>query len=990
MPSKFTGCLHPSNGKNCLDWHSSGLLAYGCHNTIFIIDSLTNSRIQSIDFHKTAVSTVRFRPSSDYSGELPKLTFEVASADIGGNIVVFDALEAAKIAQFSQPNTSVLQMQWQKWRGERDTLLVLHSTNILTLWNGLKGEKLWSKTYFPLLFDFSMDPFCAHNVAFSTVGNKVMFFNDIKRTEPISSGNGLNLLDEQINPLTTNIFALVHHQAYRNIVFVIVNNFLYICHQELICVLSKIQVEGSVINLLPVTTRDAIFTVHTTGAVSLRIGSFDNCIVRNRAGFAMEKVAQTECVKRNGTQRIVAASLCPATQSNVAVMYQNGRLAIWTLKNEGSPLKYRASGIEDFLDFDQKMKTSPIGRISLHQLSTLDSFSSAVTCVRMRPMDELATVENDPLASSPLGHLHLAAVGTNTGVVHLIDVFSGDIFKSVSVQLSSIKCLEWGGAYSLVTAGYNCSLSSSHFVRNDLFVTDIRTGVSRRIRPEADESPISIIRVSFYHCYLAIAFEREPLEIWDLKGLKLLRQMKRSCPLIVDMAWSNKHHDVRTTDTTHLNVYKENLVLLDNESHIYHISLRGLHVRDGKMVKTQWKSANELCAIAWKDDILAVGDVVGNLVVWDLGRKKSQQVMDSTSRITRMSFSRLTGDRTLAVLHGNVISLWDTEEMSKQHAIRAEVQLSWLDADLCGLSPLILANDNQLRLVNANLVNVPVPEKELPQLCNKESLNNLRNDWINDKVDQKSPLSNLARKKTQKSKNEEMSTVNVRNELIFRRFIGDRLMSRLLEVILNRLAQESHLSPDLQLYWNNEDFRERETRVLTVACHSPYALENRLVEQAVVVGGLAKERVIDRLIVSEDLRHSSIKAALLVSDQGDERAKSLIKLIATNLIASNLIEDGVELLFLVGSGIDACKYLQSQGQWTKSYVYAKMGLENTTEIETKLITYLTEQQDPERLLAEAARCNWPMVVEVANVHDNNVARIILRTTTSSPPKSPSL
>ena len=38
------------------------------------------------------------------------------------------------------------------------------------------------------------------------------------------------------------------------------------------------------------------------------------------------------------------------------------------------------------------------------------------------------------------------------------------------------RCLEWGGAYKIITAGCTHSLSTSNVVRNDIFLTDIRTG----------------------------------------------------------------------------------------------------------------------------------------------------------------------------------------------------------------------------------------------------------------------------------------------------------------------------------------------------------------------------------------------------------------------------------------------------------------------------------------------------------------------------------
>jgi len=117
---------------------------------------------------------------------------------------------------------------------------------------------------------------------------------------------------------------------------------------------------------------------------------------------------------------------------------------------------------------------------------------------------------------------------------------------------------------------------------------------------------MSMIRASHYHSYLAVAFDAQPLEIWSLTTRRLLRKMSNACPLIVDMAWSGKHHqvpapehqgelaqarsvtgaDVATQQEEAL-VYRENLVVLDNDNRLYHVVVKGMHVRDGKEVKTQ-------------------------------------------------------------------------------------------------------------------------------------------------------------------------------------------------------------------------------------------------------------------------------------------------------------------------------------------------------------------------------------------------------------------
>ncbi len=53
---------------------------------------------------------------------------------------------------------------------------------------------------------------------------------------------------------------------------------------------------------------------------------------------------------------------------------------------------------------------------------------------------------------------------------------------------------------------------------------------------------------------------------------------------------------------------------------------------------------------------------------------------------------------------------------------------------------------------------------------------------------------------------------------------------------------------------------------------------------------------------------------------------STIKLVATNLIAEGKLWEGVQLLCLIDKVYDACKYLQSHGQWDASLWLAKCRL----------------------------------------------------------------
>jgi len=65
-------------------------------------------------------------------------------------------------------------------------------------------------------------------------------------------------------------------------------------------------------------------------------------------------------------------------------------------------------------------------------------------------------------------------------------------------------------------------------------------------------------------------------------------------------------------------------------------------------------------------------------------------------------------------------------------------------------------------------------------------------------------------------------------------------------------------------------------------------------------------------------------AAILNPDGCQGNAHSTLKLVATHLIASGHIWQGVEILILNGQVPDACRYLQSNGLWEDSARVAKL------------------------------------------------------------------
>lgn len=85
------------------------------------------------------------------------------------------------------------------------------------------------------------------------------------------------------------------------------------------------------------------------------------------------------------------------------------------------------------------------------------------------------------------------------------------------------------------------------------------------------------------------------------------------------------------------------------------------------------------------------------------------------------------------------------------------------------------------------------------------------------------------------------------------------------------------------------------------------------------------------IMLSTDSRNPNfyadcLRACVIAAIAEPESCRNTIKLVATNLIANGKLNEGVELLVLTNNGLDACRYLQTYGEWDKAARLAKTSL----------------------------------------------------------------
>jgi hypothetical protein len=69
-----------------------------------------------------------------------------------------------------------------------------------------------------------------------------------------------------------------------------------------------------------------------------------------------------------------------------------------------------------------------------------------------------------------------------------------------------------------------------------------------------------------------------------------------------------------------------------------------------------------------------------------------------------------------------------------------------------------------------------------------------------------------------------------------------------------------------------------------------------------------------------------LKACVVAASLSPETFRNTVKLVATSLIANGSVDEGVQLLSLIGKSLDACRYLQSHDRWIEAAQLAKLTL----------------------------------------------------------------
>ncbi|XP_077991912.1 WD repeat-containing protein 11-like isoform X2 [Glandiceps talaboti] len=859
----LTGILH-NNNKGAADWGWQGMLAYGCQTSVVIVDTRTVQVLQTLERHRAIVVKVKWARQNYHHDERSPYTLRLASADAHGRIVVWDVSQAVHRVEFQDGTKPILEMDWLSTQdASHDLLVALHPPYSIILWNADTGTKLWKKSFTDIILSFSFDPF--NPTSLTLLGQDcILFVNDFSVSKPPSS-NGkkfyiestpsasssggatsdrrgsartafkrVKMLVGEGKPSAESVslnecLQMTYLQSSRHHLLLLYSREVLIVDLEINQTVGVIPMERSgspFLQIIPCRQRDVLMCLHENGSISVRvrrrsgmpslmsaattpvdqIGNFGDSTSLSSFGESIQDVVydlrcQSDHLRVTKHVRPFGIYSCPCTERSVALIMNDGRVMIWSLKTTEyvphtnnshipsltplhSPGYSSSNGSFEFLpavkDKDEvkpkmevKMKTPVavlypkmclsdlIGQVQFHcgdqmqqgrgvvlkfvLVGLLNGVAAPPLVIRMCP----------PLTTKNYNvYQPLVALGNSAGLIQVYNLSSGLLWREYNIHLTQIRGIEWVSLNSFLSYAYP-NPTNSGTVRNELILTDMQTGRTTTFRGDKnEESPIEMLRVSHLKQYFIIVFKEKPFELWDLRTGTLLREMPKNFPIITALEWSPSSNlkslkkklaqDVgsSTSSTTQLSAsesttgnssvpmpdtssrserkgshplnVKEHFVFTDTNGLLYHFFVEGNIIKDGAKIPPESGMGSVTC-IAWKGDTIVLGDVDGNLSIWDLKARVSRAVPTHRGWIKKIKFAPGKGNHKLLVLYNDGMDVWDTKDVEQVSNLRSPREIAkvtdveWATSD----KPILATNDGCFRVFDINLKVCSSPLEDL-------------------------------------------------------------------------------------------------------------------------------------------------------------------------------------------------------------------------------------------------------------------------------------
>ncbi|BET01493.1 WD repeat domain 11 [Nesidiocoris tenuis] len=755
-PRTLIGSANVQN-KGALDWGFHGLLAFGCNYSIFVIDTKNVQIVQSLDRHKAVVKKLLWDKTN---------SVQLVSGDAAGQIIHWDIKSGCVLSVLQDGNKPVLGFQWAP--GDY-ILAALHSPYFLIIWDVKRQTKLWKKSFTDTLLSFDFDPFDNSKIAF--LCPDCILFLDNFQTRKIPSSNGTKfyissprldsaseenlkgrdrlkrlmkgLVVGETKPkpdeamTITECLQLQYHKSLRHHLILLYPRDVILVDLHINQTIGVIPFEKTMSPLVQVYScrqRDVLYCLHESGSVSVKVRRRTNPAVTpspsDPAGgtdisssdfgsyssemfVSYEHKCHSEVIRQMKTSKVLGVSVDPIREHRLGLFLSSGKIVF--LELDASIPAQTIRSLSDIIAH------SNLGRDNLRiQPSAVHpTLNGNIASMKMCPPYTTKTL-NQSAAVIPV----TCAVGTTSGFLYIFNISDGTLMKEFAIHTHPIRGLEWAGSRNILTYAFG----EGSKVKNEVFVTDIRTGQSTSLRTDRGiESPIHILKVSPLRQFFVITLKDGPFELWDLRTLSLLRTMAKKFPHVMALEWSPLHgiksatkpsrrrqsdsSDGSRSESGCAILVKEHLVFSDYEGHIFHFSVDEDCLKDGIKIPPE-AGVNAVNSIAFKSNKIVKADTDGYLSMWDLKAKVAKNTYTNRSSLRYIRFAPGKTNLKLIILYADGLELLllkdDFEKLASLKWSRdfgKIVDVDWANKD----NVVIATEDGWLRILDSKLAKCSSP-----------------------------------------------------------------------------------------------------------------------------------------------------------------------------------------------------------------------------------------------------------------------------------------
>nr|DBA15151.1 TPA: hypothetical protein GDO54_004399 [Pyxicephalus adspersus] len=1029
----LTGALTQHN-KGALDWGCQGLIAYGCHSLILVVDPSTAQTLQVLEKHKANIVKVKWARENYHHNQGSPYSLRLASADASGKIIVWDVTSGTTRCEIQEHSKPIHDMQWL-WSQDasRDLLLAIHPPNLIVLWNADTGTKLWKKSYAENILSFSFNPFQPSQLALLT-SEGIVFVSDFSPSKPpASSGRKVYISSPHSSPahakpvtttgakkalnkvkiLITNekpsaeavtlneCLQLSYLPSRRNHMLLLYPREILILDLEVNQTVGVVAIERTGVPFLQVTPcfqRDVLFCLHENGCITLRVGR-QSC---GSSGATSEEAeadpvpemtydlkCQCDAIRVTKTVRPYSIACSPINENAIALIISDGRVMIWELKSSVPGKKIRNA--------------------------------SSTTCTLYAPLSFCGRPVGPLQKKCP--DLSLDSVIAGQGMLSNDSAQSGGPLQEVH-----LKFLLTGLLSGLPQPPFVVRMCPPLTTKNiTQYKPLLAVGRSMAFRGERgnDEQPMEMIKISHLKQYLVVVFKDKPMELWDIRTCTLLREMSKIFPTVTALEWSPSHNlkslrkkqiaareamarqtvssdsDPNTVESSVISLLqeaeskselsqnisaREHFVFTDTDGQVYHLTVEGNSVKDSARIPPDGSMGSVSC-IAWKGDILVLGDLDGNLNFWDLKGRMSRGVPTHRNCVRKIRFAPGKGNQKLFVLYSDGAEVWDTKEIQMVSSLRTGRNVNYrvLDVDWCSSDKVILAcDDGCIRVLEMSMKSSSfrMDEQELldpvwcPYMLLPRASLVLKAFLLHQPWEQKYSLdiadviypehedvTNLIQQQINSLTNDvkdlllDPDFTLTQRCLLVARLYGDEselhfwtVASYYLQVhkrdSLHARQPADALDICYDLLCENAYFQkfQLDRICLQEVKRTSYEHTRKCADQLLLLGQTdrAVQLLLETSADNPQYYCDSLKACLVTTVTSSGPSQSTIKLVATNMIANGKLAEGVQLLCLIDKAADACRYLQTYNEWNHAAWLAKVRLnpEECAEVMKRWVDHL--------------------------------------------------